>query len=195
MSLSIAGAFLAYTFITALTPGPNNILALSCVHTHGFHKSLRPLAGMGAGFLIIMLLCALFTVAITRTLPSVTHWLTWLGVIYILWLALKIARSQPANKTRSDVPLSFRTSFLLQFANVKIILYGVTALSTFVIPYTSSQVWIILISVLLALIGVFGNLCWAAAGHLFQALLRQHGRLVNRILAGALVLVAVDMLL
>lgn len=36
MSLSIAGAFLAYTFITALTPGPNNILALSCVHTHGF---------------------------------------------------------------------------------------------------------------------------------------------------------------
>ncbi|HGK4841954.1 TPA: cysteine/O-acetylserine transporter [Kluyvera georgiana] len=195
MSLSIAGAFLAYTFITALTPGPNNILALSCVHTHGFHKSLRPLAGMGAGFLIIMLLCALFTVAITRTLPSVTHWLTWLGVIYILWLALKIARSQPANNTRSDVPLSFRTSFLLQFANVKIILYGVTALSTFVIPYTSSQVWIILISVLLALIGVFGNLCWAAAGHLFQAFLRQHGRLVNRILAGALVLVAVDMLL
>lgn len=142
-----------------------------------------------------MLLCALFTVAITRTLPSVTHWLTWLGVIYILWLALKIARSQPANNTRSDVPLSFRTSFLLQFANVKIILYGVTALSTFVIPYTSSQVWIILISVLLALIGVFGNLCWAAAGHLFQAFLRQHGRLVNRILAGALVLVAVDMLL
>lgn len=125
----------------------------------------------------------------------VTHWLTWLGVIYILWLALKIARSQPANNTRSDVPLSFRTSFLLQFANVKIILYGVTALSTFVIPYTSSQVWIILISVLLALIGVFGNLCCAAAGHLFQALLRQHGRLVNRILAGALVLVAVDMLL
>ncbi|WP_312666363.1 LysE family transporter, partial [Escherichia coli] len=82
-----------------------------------------------------------------RTLPSVTHWLTWLGVIYILWLALKIARSQPANNTRSDVPLSFRTSFLLQFANVKIILYGVTALSTFVIPYTSSQVWIILFSV------------------------------------------------
>ncbi len=77
MSLSIAGVFLAYTFITALTPGPNNILALSSVHTHGFRKSLRPLAGMGAGFLIIMLLCALFTVAITRILPSVTHWLTW----------------------------------------------------------------------------------------------------------------------
>jgi len=195
MSLSIAGAFLAYTFITALTPGPNNILALSSVHTHGFRKSLRLLAGMGAGFLIIMLLCALFTVAITRTLPSVTHWLTWSGVVYILWLALKIARSQPANNTGSDVPLSFRTSFLLQFANVKIILYGITALSTFVIPYTSNKVWIILVSVLLALIGAFGNLCWAAAGHLFQVLLRRHGRLVNMILAGALVLVALDMLL
>lgn len=53
MSLSIAGAFLAYTFITALTPGPNNILALSCVHTHGFHKSLRPLAGMGLDFSLL----------------------------------------------------------------------------------------------------------------------------------------------
>jgi len=116
-------------------------------------------------------------------------------VIYILWLALKIARSQPANNASSDVPLSFRTSFLLQFVNVKIILYGITALSTFVIPFTSSKVWIILVSVLLALIGAFGNLCWAAAGHLFLVLLRRHGRLVNMILAGALVLVAVDMLL
>ena len=195
MSFSIIGAFLAYTFITALTPGPNNILALSSVHTHGFRKSLRPLAGMGAGFLIIMLLCALFTVAITRTLPSVTHWLTYLGVIYILWLALKIARSHPANAGYSDYPLSFKTSFLLQFANVKIILYGITALSTFVIPYTSSKTLIILVSILLAIIGAFGNLCWAAAGHLFQALLSRHGRLVNLLLAGALILVAVDMLL
>lgn len=39
MSLSIAGAFLAYTFITALTPGPNNISGSELRAYHGFHKA------------------------------------------------------------------------------------------------------------------------------------------------------------
>ena len=53
MSLSIAGAFLAYTFITALTPGPNNILALSCVHTHGFIKAYVHWLAWGLDFSLL----------------------------------------------------------------------------------------------------------------------------------------------
>ncbi|HBS7307009.1 TPA: hypothetical protein MAQ50_005180 [Klebsiella pneumoniae] len=59
MTPTLISAFLTYTLITALTPGPNNILALSSVTSHGLRRSLRVLAGMSVGFIITMLICAL----------------------------------------------------------------------------------------------------------------------------------------
>lgn len=58
MTPMLLSAFWTYTLITALTPGPNNILALSAATAHGFRQSIRVLAGMSLGFLVVMLLCA-----------------------------------------------------------------------------------------------------------------------------------------
>lgn len=54
MTPTLLSAFWTYTLITAMTPGPNNILALSSATTHGFRQSTRVLAGMSLGFLIVM---------------------------------------------------------------------------------------------------------------------------------------------
>ena len=193
MTPTIISGFLTYTLITALTPGPNNILALSSVNQHGFRRSLRVLAGMSAGFLALMLICGVFTYTLISVLPSLTNWLVWIGAAYILWLAWKIANSSPAADDSSERPLSFWLSFWLQFANVKIILYGITALSAFVLPYTQNILSVTAVSVLLAVIGCLGNLVWALAGHLFQSIFRQYGRLVNRVLALLLIYCAVRM--
>ena len=193
MTPTIISGFLTYTLITALTPGPNNILALSSVNQHGFRRSLRVLAGMSAGFLVLMLVCGIFTYTLISVLPSLTNWLVWIGAAYILWLAWKIANSSPAADDSSERPLSFWLSFWLQFANVKIILYGITALSAFVLPYTQNILSVTAVSVLLAVIGCLGNLVWALAGHLFQSIFRQYGRLVNRVLALLLIYFAVRM--
>lgn len=58
MTPTLLSAFWTYTLITAMTPGPNNILALSSATSHGFRQNTRVLAGMSLGFLIVMLLCA-----------------------------------------------------------------------------------------------------------------------------------------
>lgn len=50
MTPMLLSAFWTYTLITALTPGPNNILALSAATAHGFRQSIRVLAGMSLGF-------------------------------------------------------------------------------------------------------------------------------------------------
>lgn len=191
MNTAVISAFLTYTLIAALTPGPNNILALSSVSTHGLKRSSRVLAGMTCGFLVIMLLCAAFTFSLTRVLPAITGWLNIVGALYILWLAWKIARSDPSSAQGTAALLSFGASFGLQFANVKIILYGITALSAFVLPYTHNVVVVVAVSLLLALIGAAGNVCWAVAGHLFQSLFRQHARPVNTLLSCLLVYSAV----
>lgn len=191
MNTAVISAFLTYTIISAITPGPNNILALSSVSAHGLRRSGRVLAGMTCGFLVLMLLCAVFTFTLTSVLPAITGWLNIVGALYIVWLALKIVRSDPASAQGSSILLSFWASFALQFANVKIILYGITALSAFVLPYTHNVAIVAAVSVSLALIGAAGNFCWAVAGHLFQTLLRRHARPVNALLACLLVYSAV----
>ncbi|NIF46158.1 cysteine/O-acetylserine transporter [Enterobacter sp. Ap-1006] len=184
-------AFWTYTLITALTPGPNNILALSTATSHGLQQSSRVLAGMSLGFLIIMLICAGIAFSLVSLDPRFTRVLGWVGAIYILWLALKIATSQPADSATDVQPIGFWASFGLQFLNVKIILYGITALSTFVLPYTTETSDIVGMSVVLAVIGSLGNLCWALAGHVFQKVFQRFGRTLNILLALMLVYCAV----
>lgn len=193
MTSTIISGFLTYTLITALTPGPNNILALSSVNQYGLRRSIRVLMGMTAGFLVLMLACGAFTFTLISLLPSLTRWLVWIGAGYILWLAWRIASHSPTTSNGSGHPLSFWVSFWLQFANVKIILYGITALSAFVLPYTQDIFWVTAVSILLAVIGCVGNLVWALAGHLFQSLFRRHGQGVNLVLALLLVYCAARM--
>ena len=87
MTPTLISAFLTYTLITALTPGPNNILALSSVTSHGLRRSLRVLAGMSVGFIITMLICAALTFSLVELDSRFTLVLGWIGAAYILWLA------------------------------------------------------------------------------------------------------------
>ena len=130
MTPTLLSAFWTYTLITAMTPGPNNILALSSATSHGFRQSTRVLAGMSLGFLIVMLLCAGISFSLAVIDPAAG---------YIVWLAWKIATSPTKEDGLQAKPISFWASFALQFVNVKIILYGVTALSTFVLPQTQAR--------------------------------------------------------
>ena len=73
MTPTLLSAFWTYTLITAMTPGPNNILALSSATTHGFRQSTRVLAGMSLGFLIVMLLCAGISFSLAVIDPAAVH--------------------------------------------------------------------------------------------------------------------------
>ena len=80
MTPTLLSAFWTYTLITAMTPGPNNILALSSATTHGFRQSTRVLAGMSLGFLIVMLLCAGISFSLAVIDPAAVHLLSgWRG--------------------------------------------------------------------------------------------------------------------
>lgn len=121
MTPTLLSAFWTYTLITAMTPGPNNILALSSATTHGFRQSTRVLAGMSLGFLIVMLLCAGISFSLAVIDPAAVHLLSWAGAAYIVWLAWKIATSPTKEDGLQTKPISFWASFALQFVNVKIV--------------------------------------------------------------------------
>jgi len=180
---AIYTAFFTYVIITSITPGPNNILALSVATQHGFQRSTKVISGMFCGYIVLMLLCGLFTYHMVSLLPVITPWLTWVGAAYIVWLAWGIAMSDIKTTSEESESITPLTGFGLQFVNVKIILYGVTSISTFILPYTQNIYWILATSLLLAFIALVSNLAWAVAGKLLQSQFQKHDKTINMTLA------------
>jgi len=189
----ILGAFLTYALVTSITPGPNNILSMSVATSRGFKQSTKTILGMFCGYIILMLLCGLFTYHMVGLLPVITPWLTWVGAVYIVWLAWGVATSDTATKSQHADGVSFLKGFGLQFVNVKIFLYGITSISTFVLPYTQDIKWIVGTSLVLAFIALASNLCWAVAGKLLQSQLQTYGKTINYSLSAMLLYCAAQL--
>ncbi|WP_199481055.1 cysteine/O-acetylserine transporter [Vibrio owensii] len=190
---AIYTAFFTYVIITSITPGPNNILSLSVATQHGLKRSTKVISGMFCGYIVLMLLCGVFTYHTVSLLPVITPWLTWVGAAYIIWLAWGIATSDIKTASKDSEGITFLTGFGLQFVNVKIILYGVTSISTFVLPYTQNIYWILATSLVLAFIALASNLIWAIAGKLLQSQFQKYGKAINMTLAAALIYCAVQL--
>lgn len=190
-------AFASYIFLTAYTPGPNNIMAMTNSAKFGLKASFKFCLGMMTGFAIDMLLCAVFTTLLFSYIPAIEPFMKWVGAAYILFLAYTIFRDKPHKNGKESRlrPNSFLTGMLMQFVNVKVILYGITAMSTFVLPHYSSMSAVIVAVLVLNLVGFSANLCWMLFGSLFQRLFESHRKLLNAVMALTLVYCAVSSLL
>jgi len=186
-------SFLVYTTITAFTPGPNNILALSATSNFGIKKSKNLLLGICLGFFCVMLLCGVFSLALASILPKVTGVMKYVGAVYILWLAWHVLKSKPSHSDHDGGNMTFLGGFLLQFINVKIILYGITALGSFIFPFYDSFIIIFGFILLLSLIGNTGTLAWGYMGSIFRATFNKHYKILNVVMCLLLVQSAISL--
>jgi cysteine/O-acetylserine efflux protein len=188
-------SFLIYVFVTSFTPGPNNIMAMLFANKFGLKRTIRFCLGVGAGFFVIMLLSSYFNVLLKNYIPKIEFFMTILGAIYMVYLAIKIVTSKENDEdNEKDKNNTFLTGMLLQFVNPKGILYGITAVSTFILPYHTSNVSLMLFSLFLALIGFISTFCWSIFGSMFQKFLSKYRSQFNVIMALLLVYTAVSIL-
>ena len=178
----VLGNFFIYSVINAFTPGPGNILALNTVTNYGYKKG-RPLYwGIFAGYYVVQVICAVFVFGVSTFLPDLLGIMKYIGAAYILWLAVHIALSKPTTGT-VEKSVSFLKGFLLQFVNVKIYLFGITALTGYVTEY-SAALWVLLLfEMIIATIGTIATLTWIGMGVLIQRVYQKYYRLINIILA------------
>jgi cysteine/O-acetylserine efflux protein len=78
---------------------------------------------------------------------------------------------------------SFLKGFLLQFVNVKIYLFGITALTGYVTEYSASLWVLLLFEIIIATIGTIATLTWIGMGVLIQRAYQKYYRVINIILA------------
>ena len=178
----VLGNFFIYSVINAFTPGPGNILALNTVTNYGYKKG-RPLFwGIFAGYYVVQIICAVFVFGVSTFLPNMLGIMKYIGAAYILWLAFHIAFSKPsADDTEKSA--SFLKGFLLQFVNVKIYLFGITALTGYITDYSASLWVLLLFELMIATIGTIATLTWVGMGVLIQRTYEKYYRAINIILA------------
>ena len=182
MPMVVLSNFLIYCVINAFTPGPGNILALNTVTNYGYKKGKSLFFGIFAGYYVVQILCAIFVYGVNSLLPNVMEVMKYIGAAYILWLAIHIAFSKPSTEN-AEQSASFLQGFMLQFVNVKIYMFGVTALTGYVVGYMSSFPALLFLELVIATIGTIATCTWIGLGVLIQKFYLRHFRVINIILA------------
>ena len=186
MPAYVKGNFVLYCVINAFTPGPGNILALNTVTNYGWKKGRPLFFGIFTGYYVVQLICAVFVFGIAAFLPSVLGVMKYIGAAYILWLAIHIAISKP-EKDDDSRSASYMKGFLLQFVNVKIYLFGMTALTGYITDYYTSLTALVIAELFISTLGSFATLTWIGMGALIQKFYLKHYRIINILLALTLV--------
>lgn len=204
MQLSVYFALVAYACATTFSPGPNNVLLLSSTGQYGFRKCLPLMRGIWTGLITVMLICGFGCKLLGDLIPSIERYARFVGAAYIVWLGYKTLTRRSVQNPESTVeetsdisgqasaeqtsgneqkPLNFVNGFLLQFLNVKILMLGIAAYCSFVLPNGTSLPATLIFAVTMAACAATGNLIWATVGSLLFPVYSKYYRLFNGIMA------------
>jgi len=80
----------------------------------------------------------------------------------------------------------------MQFLNLKLILYGITVFSNFIIPFYQDLLTLTLYTIILAIIGFIATSCWAAFGVMFRTVFSKYSTIINIALGALLIYSAIE---
>ncbi|TLD87237.1 LysE family transporter [Helicobacter sp. MIT 05-5294] len=204
-------SFLLYAVITAITPGPNNILALNAMISYERKDAKILILGIYVGFAIMMIVFGFGSAILGALLESINDYLKYLSALYVLYIAYKVVRSRapvPVDSKLADSQtnaqknvkstnnnIGFFGGMVLQFVNIKAALYAITIQSAFVLPYhqnLSMSGFFVLLSIIINFVGIF---LWVIGGAVFCEFLQKYYKPVNFTMAFLLFLSAVQILI
>ena len=195
MPVSLIPSFLLYCYVGAITPGPANLCSLSAALRYGRKEALVQWRGIFAGFACVSMGSVLVTWLLGAALSQYVVYLSWIGALYILRLAWHTLRASAVQADSDPARPSFKNGLLLQLSNVKIMIYCLTAMTGYVLPYSRSFWHLLAVGIFMPFTGPIGNLVWLFAGASMQKLFKNHRRAVDIVMAAALALCAISLVL
>ena len=184
---------LVFTLPVSLLPGPNNLLSAAHSSRHGFNKSLPLISGMVIGWFLLGVVVAFGALFIEEN-ENLLRILTYIGVVYIIYLSYQISVSSPVDeKDISDERLGMGTGIVLQVVNGKAFIHLLILMTTFGTVFGTDLIGkmiIVILNVAIKLVGWFG---WASFGSALKEIFSdpKSGVLINRILGFSLFCVAI----
>lgn len=172
MNMDFLLPVMIFAISMSITPGPNNIMLTASGANFGFIKTIPHILGIVFGIAILNVLCALGLNKIFTMYPYIQRLLKYVGMIYMIFLAIKIANSNGIDGDSSNKkPLNFFQAMLFQALNPKAVLMALTAITVYSIQgelYLKSISYIVLIFFFLGMISIS---MWAIFGTILKSLL------------------------
>jgi len=172
MSESLLIAYAVFVSVMYLTPGPNNIMALSSGLTYGMRPTLPLIAGITVGCAVMVAIAGVGLGTIFIAYPLLQTILKYAGAAYLVYLAAQIALSEPVapGKDGRGRPITFWGAALFQWVNVKgwVMVIGTVTAYAGIARFP----WNIAIQVALCLVlGIVAPSVWALSGASLRSLL------------------------
>ena len=196
MDYDLLKALAAFALVTSLTPGPNNLMLMASGANFGFLRSIPHMLGIGVGFTVMIVIVGAGLAQVFDLYPVTRTALKVISVVYLLYLAWKIANAAPPNQAEGvGTPISFLQAALFQWVNPKAWSMALTAIGA----YTPSEdiYGVLWVAVIFGAINVPCVSSWTIFGQQMRRFLTSPGRLraYNWVMAGLLVLTLYPVLL
>ncbi|QKF81835.1 LysE family translocator [Halarcobacter ebronensis] len=183
-------SFLIYCIIITFTPGPTHIVTLSTVQNYGVKRAVSFCYGASIAFVIILVLSVILNSLLASFIPKAMLVMEIIGASYILYLAYQIYNMDNSSNEKKDFG-TFKSGFLMQFINPKVILFCITVFPSFIMPYYSSLFELLIFAIVVASIGSMSFFFWVIFGSLLKSFLKKHKRISNTLLSLFLVYCAI----
>ena len=197
MTFTTISLYIVTCFAITVTPGPTMLLALA----NGTSRSWR-IAGMGVlgAALSDLLFIGAVSVglgALLATSETIFSAVKWVGVIYLMWLAIQLWFHQPAplganiGNSSSTATKAFSRSLLVSLSNPKGLLFFSAFLPQFINTAEPQAFQYFILALLTAALDIVVMACYAAGGAQAAGYLSMKGlRTLNRACASALLSLA-----
>ena len=190
MDIELLSGLALFSFASSITPGPNNLMLMASGANYGFRRTIPHLLGVGLGFVFMVLMVGVGLVQIFNAIPESYLALKVVSVVYLLYLAFKIATAAPAGDSaaRQSRPFNFLQAAAFQWVNPKAWTMALTSVAVYAPGQSFGAV-----TVVAAVFGTINLPCvsaWTMLGEQLRSTLSNPRRLRLFNLAMAVLLVA-----
>ena len=121
-----------FWFVTAYTPGPNNVVASYSGFNFGIIKTIPHILGVTLGFTSLVIFLTIGLINVFKLFPIIQVVMKYLGTLFLIYLAYKIATATTSDETKKENPVKFIETFLFQYLNPKGDTVAIIVVSTYV---------------------------------------------------------------
>jgi threonine/homoserine/homoserine lactone efflux protein len=183
----------AFSFISSVTPGPNNVLLWASGAEFGFRRTVPHVVGTAVGIGAMALAAAAGLAALIDVFPQLAVVMKLAGSIYLVYLAIRIAGIRTLSRGVVQRPLTLIGAAAFQVINPKAWIFALGAVTTFRPPDLPAVAGSVLIAVTMMAVIIPSAAIWAGAGEALSRYLtgERTTRIVSLVLAATVVLTVV----
>ncbi len=178
MTYELLTALIGFSFVSSITPGPNNMMLMASGANFGLRRTLPHMMGVGIGFILMVFLVGIGLTQIFDLWPMSYSVLKVVSVAYLLYLAFKIATSAPKSPDAPDTekkPITFLQAAAFQWVNPKAWAMALTATTAYSGGHSFQND--IFVALIFGAVNIPAISCWTVLGQQMRRFLTNPARL------------------